>query len=80
MTLAYIEKSRKERKLTKAALANFSDLQECYIRGISKRRRNPGIIAVYAVCEALGVSPEEFFRRVSGEMENLDSGKCKSPK
>ena len=66
-----IEKLRKERKLTKMALANFSDLQDCYIRGITKGRRNPTITAVYAICDALGMTPMEFFRRVSAEMENL---------
>jgi transcriptional regulator with XRE-family HTH domain len=76
-----VEKLRKERKLTKTALANFADLQECYIRGISKGRRNPTVIAVYALCEALGVPPEEFFRGVSAERENLSRlEKCKSPK
>ena len=74
-----VEKLRKERKLTKTALANFSDLQECYIRSISKGRRNPTVTAVYAICEALGVPPEEFFRKVSVEKDNLSSlNKCKS--
>jgi transcriptional regulator with XRE-family HTH domain len=66
-----VEKLRKERKLTKTALANFSDLQECYIRGITKGRRNPTVTALYAICEALEVSPEEFFGKVSAEMEGL---------
>ena len=66
-----VEKLRKERKLTKTGLANFADLQECYIRGISKGQRNPTVMAVYAICEALGISPEEFFRRVSVEMEKV---------
>ena len=74
-----VEKLRRERKLTKTALASFADLQECYIRGISKGQRNPSVAAAYAICEALGVPPEEFFRRVSAEMENLSGiGKCKS--
>ena len=76
-----VEKLRKERKLTKTALANFADLQECYIRGISKGQRNPTVIAVYAICDALGVLPEEFFRRVCSEMKNLSGlGKCKTSK
>jgi len=66
-----VEKLRKERKLTKTALANFSDLQECYIRGISKGRRNPTVTAVYAICESLSVPPAEFFKRVSAELEHL---------
>jgi hypothetical protein len=31
------------------------------------------VIAVYAICEALGVPPEEFFRMVSVEMGKLGS-------
>jgi transcriptional regulator with XRE-family HTH domain len=73
-----VENMRKERKLTKTALANFADLQECYIRGISKGQRNPTVIAVYAICDALGVPPEEFFRRVSAEVEAFSlRDKCK---
>ncbi|MCL1939807.1 MAG: helix-turn-helix domain-containing protein [Desulfovibrionaceae bacterium] len=73
-----VEKLRKERKLTKTALANFSDLQECYIRGITKGRRNPTITAVYGICEALQISPQEFFDKVSAEMESLNNSKSKS--
>jgi transcriptional regulator with XRE-family HTH domain len=68
-----VEKARKERKMTKTALANFSDLQECYIRGISKGRRNPTVTATYAICEALGMPLEEFFSRVREEMRSLDA-------
>lgn len=67
-----IEKVRKERKMTKTALANFSDLQDCYIRGITKGRRNPTITALYSICEALNVPPLEFFRGVFEEMKKLD--------
>ena len=62
-----VEAIRKERKLTK---------QDCYVRGITKGRRNPTITALYAICEALNVSPVEFFRRVEEERANLEkSGK-----
>lgn len=74
-----VEKARKERKLTKTALAHFADLQESYIRGITKARRNPTVTTVYAICEALDIPPQEFFRRVSAEIENLDSGASTLP-
>ena len=74
-----VEKLRKERGLTKTALAGFADLQECYIRGITKGRRNPTVVAVYAICEALGVPPTEFFRRVSDEMEAIGSHDSRTP-
>jgi transcriptional regulator with XRE-family HTH domain len=75
-----VEKLRKERKLTKTALANFSDLQERYIRGIIKGERNPTVTAIYAICEALDLPPGRFFDKVSAEMESLGNGKCKSSK
>lgn len=74
-----VEKVRKERKMTKTALASFSDLQDCYIRGIIKGKRNPTITAIYSICEALDIPPLEFFRRVTEEMEALQSGTRERP-
>lgn len=54
--------------MTKTALAAFSDLQDCYVRGIIKGKRNPTITAIYSICEALGLSPLEFFKRVTDEL------------
>ena len=67
-----IEKIRKERKMTKTALADFSDLQDCYVRGIIKGKRNPTITAIYSICEALGLSPLEFFKWVTDELNELN--------
>lgn len=71
-----VERLRKERKLTKTALAGFADLQDCYIRGITKGRRNPTVTAVYSICEALELPVSQFFalveeerKRLSGEQE-----------
>lgn len=66
-----VESLRKERKLTKTALASFAELQDCYIRGITKGRRNPTITTIYSICEALGVSSVDFFQRVELEMKRL---------
>ena len=60
--------------MTKTALADFAGLQECYVRQITKARRNPTVTVVYALCEVLGIAPSEFFRRVSEEMEGLRRG------
>ena len=60
-----IEKIRKERKMTKTALADFSDLQDCYVRGIIKGKRNPTITAIYSFCDALGISPLDFYNWVT---------------
>ena len=58
--------------MTKTALAAFSDLQDCYVRGIIKGKRNPTITAIYSICEALGLSPLEFFKRVTVELNGLN--------
>ena len=42
-----VEAIRKERKLTKLAVASDAELQDCYVRGITKGRRNPTITALY---------------------------------
>ena len=66
-----VEKLRKERKLTKTALADFADLQECYIRGITKGRRNPTVTAIYSICEALHIPVGKFFDMVDAERKRL---------
>lgn len=70
-----LERLRKERKMTKTALADFADLQDCYIRGITKGRRNPTVTAIYSICEALGVSMSEFFRLVEEEQKRMSEKK-----
>lgn len=63
-----VDSLRKERKMTKTALAVYANLEECYVRGIIKGRRNPTIFVIQALCEALGVSVGEFFGMVDKEM------------
>ena len=35
-------------------------------------KRNPTITAIYSICEALGLSPLEFFKRVTDELNELN--------
>jgi len=46
-------------------------LQDCYVRGITKGRRNPTITAIYSICDALNVSPLEFFHAVEEERKRV---------
>lgn len=66
-----VETLRKDRKFTKTTLACFAELQECYIRGITKGKRNPTITAVYSICEALGISVSDFFLMVEEKRQKL---------
>lgn len=70
-----VEKLRKERRLTKTALADFADLQECYVRSITKGRRNPTVTAIYSICEALGIPVGTFFHLVEEERRRLSGGR-----
>ncbi|MDE7241965.1 MAG: helix-turn-helix domain-containing protein, partial [Desulfovibrio sp.] len=47
--------------------------QECYVRGITKGRRNPTVTTMYAICEALGVPTSRFFDMVDEERKRLSA-------
>lgn len=68
-----IEVMRKEKKMTKSALAEFSWLERRYLREIEQGIKKPTVNAVYSICDALKVSPSEFFRLVNEEMKRLES-------
>ena len=47
---------RKERGLTQEQLAERSGLSQQYLSGLEQGRRNPTIVTLYEIAEALGVS------------------------
>ena len=47
---------RKEKGLTQEALAEKSGLSQQYISGLENGRRNPTIVTLYELANALGVS------------------------
>ena len=65
-----IEVLRAERGMTKSSLADFACLERRYLRDIERELKKPTVNAIYSICEALRVQPEDFFRRVSEEIEN----------
>jgi transcriptional regulator with XRE-family HTH domain len=71
-----IEMLRKERKMTKSSLAEFSWLERRYLREIEQGEKKPTVNAVYSICEALNVSPLEFFRMVEEEIARLSKLAC----
>ncbi|WP_353936903.1 helix-turn-helix transcriptional regulator [uncultured Desulfovibrio sp.] len=64
-----IEALRTERGMTKSSLAERASLERRYLREIEQRLKRPTVNAVYAICDALEVPPEDFFQRVSREIE-----------
>lgn len=68
-----IEAMRKEKKMTKSALAEFAWLERRYLREIEQDTKKPTVNAVYSICDALKVSPVEFFTMVDKEVKRLET-------
>ena len=66
-----IEILRKDRGMTKSALAEFAWLERRYLLEIERGDKKPTVNAVYSICEARRVSPLDFFRKVEDERERL---------
>ncbi|MBQ4133582.1 MAG: helix-turn-helix transcriptional regulator [Desulfovibrionaceae bacterium] len=73
-----IEIFRNDKRMTKSALADFSCLERKYLREIECGEKRPTVNAVYSICEALNISPLEFFRKVEEERERLRKELLKS--
>ena len=58
-----IDDLRKERKMTKTALADFSGLQECHIRRIILGKSNLTMLTFLKILSALDISLDDFFKR-----------------
>ena len=54
--------------MTKSALAEFAWLERRYLREIECGDKKPTVNAIYSICEALRVSPLEFFTMVEAEI------------
>ena len=59
--------------MTKSALAEFAWLERRYLREIECGDKKPTVNAIYSICEALRVSPLEFFTMVEAEILRLSS-------
>lgn len=53
---------RKERGLTQEELAERSGLSQQYLSGLERGKRNPTIVTLYEISQALGVSHVDLVR------------------
>jgi len=60
--------------MSKSSLADFATLQRKYLFEIEQGVKKPTVNAIFSLCEALQVPPEEFFRQVVGRMWELQQG------
>ena len=56
-----ISSIRKSKKLSLEMLANMAEIDLSRLHRIEAGKTNPKILTVFALAEALGVSPKEFF-------------------
>lgn len=66
-----LEKLRMERGMSKSALADFAAMQRKYLFEIEQGIKKPTVNAIFSLCEALQVEPDEFFRQVVARMKAL---------
>lgn len=58
---------RREKGLTQEQVAELSGLSQQYLSGLERGQRNPTIITLYELAEALGVSHVELITPDDGE-------------
>ena len=58
--------------MTKSSLADFADIERCYLRDIEKGNRKPTVNTIFCLCEGLQITPVDFFAEVVKEMKRLE--------
>lgn len=61
---ANVRRLRLARDLTQEDLAGAAEIDVSYLRGIEGGRRNPSLMVMMALADALEAKPTELFRRV----------------
>ncbi len=56
---------REERGLSQSQLALDSGLDQTFVSLLERGRRQPSLITMFALCDALDVAPETVVRRLS---------------
>lgn len=55
-----VRAARVERGITQEQLAEDSDFSQQYISNLERGRRNPTIVSLFEIAQALGVTPVEL--------------------
>jgi len=61
-----LRRERERKKLTQEKLAEKADLDPSYISGIERGIRNPSILSVVRIGNALGTTASDLCRRIEG--------------
>ena len=58
-----MRKRRQERGLTQEQLAFAAEIDLTYVGGIERGKRNPSVVVLARIADALGTDPAELLRR-----------------
>ena len=58
-----VRKRRQERGLTQEQLAFAAEIDLTYVGGIERGKRNPSVVVLARIADALGTDPAELLRR-----------------
>jgi len=65
---------REERGLSQSQLALDSGLDQTFVSLLERGRRQPSLITMFALCDALEVAPESVVRRLSAARPKSKGG------
>ncbi len=57
-----IQKIRREKDLSQEEVAHRADIHQTYLSGVETGKRNPSILVVERIANALGVDVSEIFK------------------
>ncbi len=63
----YAQRLRQEKGLTQEQVEERSGSSQQYLSGLERGKRNPSIVTLYEIAQALGVSHVEFVLPIKGE-------------
>ena len=58
-----IQELRRAKKLSQEELADMCNIHQTYLSGVETGRRNPSLLVLERIANALDVDPEELIRR-----------------
>lgn len=61
-----LKELREDRGLSQAQLALESELDQTFVSLLERGRRQPSLITLFALCDALGVEPDALVRQLAG--------------
>ncbi len=62
-----LQNERKKNGLSQEKLAGLADLHRTYISDLERGVRNPTITTIFALCNALNITPAELFQGFEDE-------------